>query len=143
MSAAQHTAGPWVAAELEVATPDGLLPVAGWVRGVFALDFRVFDILHTLDPESELAAGWALTHLPTGYAVAGLVTPLNEAKELVERISALGDWDFTDLQKARGFSKSMAAMRDQAQGAILLNPTAVFSPIFPEDVKATGAPANG
>lgn len=67
-------------------------PVAGWVNGVWALDFRVFDLSEGWD--EDLSGGWLLTHLPTGRRAFGIITPLDEAMKIADAINAMADWDF-------------------------------------------------
>lgn len=67
-------------------------PVAGWVKGVWALDFRVFDLSEGWD--EDLSGGWLLTHLPTGRRTFGIITPLDEATQIADAINEMADWDF-------------------------------------------------
>lgn len=128
--------GDWTAAEFRVTTDQGAIPVAGWVRGIFSLDFRVFDNSCEFD-EEELVGGWALTHIPTGLRVAGLVTSLGNAKELADRILSLGDWDFTDPQGGKKLGDHMRDMRDQNIGIMLIGALRGIGPFYNCDVEAT------
>lgn len=66
--------------------------VAGWVKGPFGLDFRVFE-----DEDGEyLNPGFVITHLPTGMVVRQLVSVgMAEAKALADEILDSADWTFT------------------------------------------------
>lgn len=91
----------WTAGEFIAKTEEGARPIAGWVKGVFALDFRVFRE-SAWDDENQ--SGWQLTHLPTGYRVLSLLVPLDGAVSLADEFADLSDWDFTDPAEAKSRS---------------------------------------
>lgn len=72
--------------------------VAGWVRKPFALDFRAFLIDET--QPTWRASGWVITHLPTGYSAFAVHAPLKRAMAVVDRLLALGEWNFDDPVEA-------------------------------------------
>lgn len=79
--------------------PIKIINVAGWHKGNWGLDFRVFDIG---DYEEDLHSGWMLTHLATGYSAFAILEPIEDAFRIADEINAMADWDFQDPVKAKG-----------------------------------------
>lgn len=131
------TGRAWKAAAFDVMTDEGQEQVAGWVNGLFALDFRVFDVAHRRAILSKCRPGWAMTHLPTGRLTAGIVAPLAKAMEIAQEIAILGDWNFSDREKARKFASAINGLRAVYPGELLLK-SAAFGPLF-FSADATGA----
>mgnify|MGYP003427983403 FL=1 len=75
--------------------------VAGWRKGNWGLDFRVFDIG---DYEDELWSGWMLTHLATGFSAFGILEPLNDAFLIADEIDEMADWSFDEPSGAKALS---------------------------------------
>ena len=87
----------WQVGEIELrvegdqAAPVVERTVAGWVKGLFGLDARVF-----YDDNENLTPGFVLTHLPTGYVVRQLHCGLSQAKQIADQIAEGADWHFHD-----------------------------------------------
>lgn len=82
----------WTVGEIPLATTRGTQVVAGWLKGYFAIDFRVF-----LNREEEWQGGWAITHLPTGYVTRRIFSDLRIAQAFTDALADLGDWSFTEV----------------------------------------------
>ena len=94
----------WNAQGFTVRTDQGEREIAGWVNGVFALDFRVFREDH-YDYDIDTFSGWQLTHIPTGFKAFGILTPLDRATKLADELASAADWNFTDPAEAKRLSK--------------------------------------
>lgn len=105
-------------------TDEGPRLIAGWVKPPFALDFRVWAA-----GEDGYDRGWLLTHLPTGFQVLGILTPLNEACEIADRVAALMDWSFDDAAGAKGKASFLKPLKEEL-GDKLVFRTAAFGPLF-------------
>ena len=69
-----------------------VVKIGGWVKEPFALDRRWYA-----DAESEAeAAGWMVTHLPTGFCCFGVVGNKQLAFQVADELLAGGSWDFVD-----------------------------------------------
>ena len=91
----QMPENPWVAGEFAIKCHDGNASaydetVAGWLKGIFAIDFRVFL---EEDDDNDYRKGWVLTHLPTGMICAKMGCPRLEAFRWADEIAALPGWD--------------------------------------------------
>ena len=120
--------GGWEVAPiaLKVRGPDGVpadFIVAGWRKGLFGLDFRVFD-----DGDGEFAqGGFILTHIPTGYVVRQIVgVGTTRAKELADEIAESANWDFTGAptQQCKTAIAELIAKHSEvlASGHLLIGP---------------------
>lgn len=104
--------------------PSMPVKIAGWISGLWALDFRAFDD----DSNEWVQGGWAMTHIPTGqkaFNILGL--SLRQAQDVVEAIDAMAEWNFTDPSKAKSLSdvakKAMADFQDiLVRGGPVLSP---------------------
>lgn len=68
---------------------------AGWSNGLFALDFRSIVL------NQEWVPVWALTHLPSGYAIGLLICQhLEDAMSFAKWAESLGDWQFKEHAEA-------------------------------------------
>jgi hypothetical protein len=83
--------------------------VAGWVRGLFALDFR--GVPSDDGEPSWSSAGWVITHVPTGYSVFGVQAPLEQVKAVVDHMLTLGDWNFADPEGAAALRPAMVVLK--------------------------------
>lgn len=113
----------WNVGEFIIHCDGGDVRVAGWKCGVWALDFRTYEIF------DEVSPGWALTHLPSGHIAAAIIESLENAQAIVGKIDALGDWSFTDAKMAGEFA---TGMRDlvSAHPDVLLLKHPLFGPGF-------------
>jgi hypothetical protein len=84
------------------------VPIAGWINGLFALDFRVM-----LDMNDEYRKGWVLTHLPTGFIVVKLGLDRDAAIAVADEIAACADWNFTDPAGAKPISAAVKPIFDR------------------------------
>lgn len=107
----------WVAGEFIAKSPGDpvtLARVAGWVKGLFALDFRaVID-----DDDDFIGCGWMLTHIPTGYAVQKLRCSLPDAIAIAERFAACGDWNFDKVEDCKKVGPAAVAIRSSLDGSV-------------------------
>lgn len=87
-----------------------MMPIAGWVKGIWALDFRVFDLSEGWD--EDLSSGWMMTHKPTGRCVFGIVCPLSEAMDIADKISAMGEWEFEGDTPPKSLSGIRAKVKE-------------------------------
>ncbi len=92
---------------------------AGWVKGLWALDFRVFDLSEGWDEEH--VGGWMLTHLPTGRRTFGILAPLDEALAIADGINAMADWDFPGEVPPPSFKGIKQRVEDAYPHQILTN----------------------
>jgi len=110
----------WVAGSFEVATfagegkPPAILPIAGWIKHPFALDFRVFD-----DDAEWIDAGWYLTHIPTGFGIGGIIANLPEAKIVADEIREIADWSFTETDGAKTVAPAFVEFRAKCETKIV------------------------
>ena len=94
----------WQATSFAVKTDRGEYLVAGWVHGLFALDFRVRD----------RQPGWQLTHIPTGMQGGFIEAPLEDAFAVVAEVEALGDWSaVTGANVSDDIKRGMLRLRDE------------------------------
>lgn len=89
----------WTIGEIPTASPAGRHPVAGWVKGSFGLDFRAAWYQQEAHPDGT--AGWVITHIPTGFALFGVLMSLPAAQAIVDEIAALCDWTGITLDNSR------------------------------------------
>lgn len=115
------TENSWRVAQIMANGTDGEWPIAAWVSGIWALDYRVFDT------GADIAPGWSITHLPTGFLAGGIIGSLAEAQAVVSTIDAFGDWNFTDGFRAREFAAQMQNLAKAYPDAIILK-QAMYSP---------------
>lgn len=107
MTSEREGAEEWRAGSFTAQSGAGDFEVAGWISGLWALDFRGYD-----DEDGFVLPGWALTHIPTGYLAAAIMDSLANAQAIVALIDNLGGWDFTDPAKVREKSAAMRQLRD-------------------------------
>lgn len=96
-------------------TGDVLIPIAGWIKGPFGLDFRAFVGGYELGLGGYEfpKRGWCITHTPTGYAIQNVVGDLEEAKAVADRLTAFGDWsEVTQVTAPKLFGEQMRALRN-------------------------------
>lgn len=67
--------------------------IAGWIKGPFGLDFRVF---WDDDLDGYPAPGWVLTHLDSGRIVRCMLGSLAAAQAYADRLADAADWNVTD-----------------------------------------------
>ena len=67
--------------------------IAGWVDGLFGLDWRA---------NACGDAAWIISHLPTGWGVMAVCGGLEDAKAVAEELRSATDWQFTDPDDAGG-----------------------------------------
>lgn len=93
----------WTIGPVPIATAKTRYVTPGWVSDKFGIDCRY-------DDEGD----WALvvTHLKTGHVVTALVESLEKAKQFADRISALGDWDFTDPSECKAYGAGVKVARE-------------------------------
>lgn len=92
----------WVPGGFTVPDPRGPLVIAGWIKGVFALDFRPFHwSLWDTIPDQSMPALWVVTHIPTGHGVLAVADSLDMAKAIVAELDALIDWSKVTLDSAK------------------------------------------
>ena len=84
----------WTAGSFSVATHLGQFPIAGWLKGLWALDVRTFYLDDYEDDDAIY--GWGLSHIPTGYLAFGIIAPLERAFSIADAINGMADWDFVD-----------------------------------------------
>lgn len=82
----------WSVGEIPLATTRGSQIVAGWLKGHFGIDFRVF-----LNRDEEWQGGWAITHMPTGYVMRRIFSELRIAQAFTDVVADMGDWSFTGV----------------------------------------------
>ncbi len=101
---------------LKCAAPDKPVdvPVAGWTKDAFGLDFRVI----ANDDGDYCIPGWCLTHLPTGFVVRYIDAGHIEALSLADEIAAAGDWDFTDPAEGKLRGPAVKAVMDKHPGKL-------------------------
>lgn len=119
----------WVAQAFTVNTDSGQSQVAGWVSGLFALDFRVWNSWDEEFDEDRNDRGWVLTHLPTGFMAAGILAPLEEAKTIADRIIGLADWSFSDPAESKSRGSLLLPLRKELEGKLIFR-AATYSPLF-------------
>lgn len=119
--------GEWCAAGFMAKTDQGEHEVAGWVNGLFALDFRIWSAPDEWDEGYD--RGWLLTHLPTGHQMFGIIAPLTEARQIADRVAELTDWSFDDPAAAKGKSALLKPLKDEL-GDRLAFRRPVFGPMF-------------
>lgn len=96
----------WKAGEFNFSAADGAtVRVAGWVKGFWALDFRVWY------GAKSLFAGWALSHIPTGRLAVGILDDLEKAQAIADLVDGLGDWNFTEYERVRDFRDQMLTLQ--------------------------------
>lgn len=122
----------WAVGEIPVRLKDEQGPahtvIAGWVKGLWALDFRVFDESRGWD--DELCSGWMLTHIPTGFCAFGILAPLPEAQEIADEIDGMADWSFTDPDGAKNLKGVQAKVREEFEGRISASTLFCRGPMF-------------
>jgi len=101
--------------------------VAGWHKGNWGLDFRVFDIG---DYKDDLYSGWMLTHLATGYSAFGILEPMEDAFRIADEIDAMADWDFQDPVKAKGLIGIASKIETIFGGSVTRKLSVCRGPIF-------------
>ncbi len=79
----------WTEGQFDIIFHDGFRTVTGLVSGIFGIHH---------DSERD-PAGWVVTHLGTGYAVASWQPfwSVETAKEFAARIEPLTDWSEVDV----------------------------------------------
>lgn len=91
----------WEAGEFSIRVKSGEeepedVRVAGWIKWPFALDFRVY-----LDEDDDFVKGWVLTHIPSGYIIANIGGPLEDAMMWGDRFMALPGWEALTPETSR------------------------------------------
>lgn len=65
-------------------------PVAGWLKGPWALDFRVWEVTTDDWGDIEPEGGWCLTHVPTGFVACGIKGALAFAQSIADAFDMMG-----------------------------------------------------
>lgn len=128
-----HPSEGWTALAFEAATSDGIAQVAGWVKGQFGLDFRVFD--DGQDWDSGYVSGWQVTHLGTGFKVCGIIAPLRQATELADVLAGMADWAEAEASDVSAFIAPFAEFKGAHPGVVVRYPIA-FGPLLTEKIAA-------
>ena len=126
----------WLVGEIPAATSHGRIPVAGWIKGHFGLDFRIWHD----EISDDFTKGWCLTHIPTGRVTMGIFAPLAQAQELADAFAEMTDWSFAESEKAKDLVFLVRGFRNQHADTISLR-SPLYSPLWPETIYPTGEAA--
>lgn len=115
----------WIAGAFMASTNKGEFCVAGWLKGSFALDFRIW---WPLDEEAPCGpVGWMLTHIPLGWGVIGLLMSLEEAQNIADEMAGWGDWSVIEPANA-GFHRHRFMMLRSRLGPLGVHPKELVPP---------------
>jgi hypothetical protein len=115
----------WRPGGFTVNTDHGPRTVAGWISEPFALDFRVW--WNRVD--EDYTKGWLLTHIPTGFQCFGIAASLERAFEIAGRMSALGDWNFTDPEAKKPLLPAVRSLVEELGNELLMG-GASLAPLY-------------
>ncbi|MDB5550059.1 MAG: hypothetical protein JWL86_43 [Rhizobium sp.] len=82
----------WKPATFEIATVNGVFPVAGYIYRGLGLHMQLKG-----SPKGRRRAVWHITHLNSGHAVGVVTGTVSEAFPLATGVAEAGDWDFESL----------------------------------------------
>lgn len=125
----------WQVGEIPAITDCGRIAIAGWVRGHFGLDFRIWENAICDDYQK----GWCLTHIPTGRVAMAIFAPLHRAQELADEFSLLGDWSFSENEDAKSLSVVARGFRNTHGSAVAFR-SPCYSPLWPLETYSAGDP---
>ena len=81
--------------------------IGGWVKEPFAIDPRWYNEAESVDE----AAGWMITHLPTGFCCFGVVGNKQLAFQIADELAAGGQWEFVDPSSGAKNSEIVKSLR--------------------------------